>query len=499
MASLNNVVNVQLLPPGRQLARDNMNVVSIMTSQIGTLNSNNRYQLYRDIASVATDFGTDSDTYSTASSFFATRPNPVGSGGSLVIGFWRSVEEAVAASAATLTGAQLVEQTVIGQLQAISDGSFDIDVDGVTKAIASLDFRVATDLAGVVSIIDTALTGATATLHDDGISIVITSGTTGALSALTNPVAGAAGTFIGNILGLAAGNGNTLTQGAAASTLAAETKVDAVTALKSLINFKGVMFIDKPTNVEAKSLATWSVANSVLSYDVFNVASNLEIAVTNPVWDIKLSGLTNYRMIYSKAGNRKLAASYMARMHVVNFSAENSALTMNLKELSEAAEDYTETEITKAQAVGLDLYTTFKNVPKLLTSGANDFTDNVYNFIAFIDAVQTDMFNLLGGTSTKIAQTKRGINQMVDQAEKTTRGFVRAGVWSPGAWSSPDRFGDPETFDRNIAENGFYWLAGSLAGQPQSERENRISPVLQGAVKNAGAIHRADLLINLNL
>lgn len=499
MASLNNVVNVSLLPQGRSIARDNMNVVTIMTSQSGTLSSNNRYGIYRDIGAVAADFGTYSDTYTFATSFFNTRPNPIGAAGVLVIGYWRAAEETVAASAASLTGSQLVAETVLSQLQTISDGSFDIDVDITTESLTGMDFRVATSLSDVAGIIDDKLTGATASVSEDGLSIVITSNTTGASSELTYAVEAASGTFVGNLLSLSEGSGNALIQGAAADTLAAETKLEAITALKALVNFKGAMFISKPTDAEAISLAAWSKANDVMMYDVFNSASNLEVSVTNPVWQIKLAGNNTYRMMYSKMANRKMAASYMARMHVVNFSAENSALTMNLKELSVPAEEYSETEITKAKRVGLDIYTTFKDVPKLLTSGANDFTDNPYNLIAYVDAVQTDVFNVLGGTATKIAQTRPGVNTLIDQCEKTTRGFVKAGVFAPGTWTSPDFFGDQETFNRNIAENGFYWLGQPLSEQPQSEREARISPVLQGAVKNAGAIHRADIIINFNL
>jgi hypothetical protein len=149
--------------------------------------------------------------------------------------------------------------------------------------------------------------------------------------------------------------------------------------------------------------------------------------------------------------------------------------------------------------VGLDIYTSVKDVPVVLTSPANDFVDNVYNLIAFVDAVQTDMFNLLSLTGTKIPQTRRGVQQLVDQGEKTTRGFVRAGVFAPGTWSSPDSFGNIEVFNRAIEEDGFYWLAGSLADQPQSDRQERESPVLQAAVKNAGAIHKVDVIINFNL
>jgi hypothetical protein len=108
------------------------------------------------------------------------------------------------------------------------------------------------------------------------------------------------------------------------------------------------------------------------------------------------------------------------------------------------------------------------------------------------------MYNLLKGTATKIPQTRRGVAQLVDQAEKTTRQFVRAGVAAPGEWSSPDTFGNIDTFKQNIRDNGFYWLAGSLAEQSQASREARESPVLQGAVKLAGAVHSVSLIVNIN-
>jgi hypothetical protein len=499
MANITNVINVQLLPEGQLAARDNMNVVAIMTSQQnGPLSTANRYELYSDIASVAADFGTDSAMYSFATAFFGTNPNPINAGGVLVAGYWRGAQESVAATAATLTGAQLVETTVVDQMQAISDGSASITIDGVAKVISALDFRGATTLDAIAVIIDTAL-GVTASAEVVNNAIVITSATTGVLSLMAYAVPHTSGTFIGQILGLAEGTGAVTVQGAAAAVLAAETQVAAATALTALVNVKGITFIDDDTDANRKLMAEWAQANSVLVYEVFSGATYLTLnAVTNVVWEIKLASLTNYRMLYSAAANRRLAASYMARTHVVNFNAERSALTMHLKTLAVTAEEYSQSIITAAKAVGLDIYTTIKQTACVLTSGANDFVDNRYNLIAFIDAVQTDMYNLLKQTSTKIPQTKRGVNQLIDQGEKTTRGFVRAGVFAPGTWSSPDYFGDRETFERAIEENGFYWLAGELADQPQADRQARKSPVLQAAVKNAGAVHSTDVIINFN-
>jgi hypothetical protein len=250
---------------------------------------------------------------------------------------------------------------------------------------------------------------------------------------------------------------------------------------------------------EVQGIAEWANANQTLVYNVFSGPDYLLIDTTNPAWTVRLSKLVNFRMLFRKDGNRKFAASYMARAHTVNFNAENSAITMHLKELTVPAEALTQTEIDAADRIGLDVYIAIKDTPIVKTSGANDFVDNVYNLIAFVDAVQTDMFNLLKQTGTKIPQTTRGVAQLVAQGEKTTRGFVRAGVFAPGTWSSPDSFGDIDVFNRHIEENGFYWLAGELSEQPQSDRQARKSPVLQCAVKNAGAIHSVDVIINFNL
>ena len=495
--SINNVISVTLLQSGALAMADNPNVVTMLTSeQQGPLSSASRYRIYSDSGSVATDFGTASKAYDFALSFFGTSPNATNAGGFLVIGYWRGAEETLLATSASLNGAQLSEATVVGGLQQVADGTLTVDVDGTPEALTGLDFQSATSLAAIVEVIDSALTGATATIDDQ--RVVITSDTTGATSNITFATDPGTGTFIGQTLALTTGSGGFLTQGAAAETLTAETKLDAITELFAQVKFRGAMFIDNPTDEESKTLAEWGQANDVLQYDVFNSPANFLVDPSNIVWDIKLSSLTNYRMLYSKAGNRKLAASYMARAHTVNFAAENSALTMHLKELSVAAEEYTQTQVNQAQTVGLDLYTTIKLTPAILTSGANNFTDERYNLIAYVDFLQIDMYNLLKQTSTKIPQTTRGVNQLIDQAEKTTIQFVRAGVFAPGTWSSPDTFGDLDTFKRGISNNGFYWLAGSLAAQAQNSREARISPVLHGAVKLSGAIHSVDILVVVN-
>ena len=496
-ASITNIINVALIPEGQAAARDNMNVVCLMTSEQGVLSSAERFRAYRSAQAVEADWGTASAVSQYAATFFGTQPNAVNFGGSLIVGYYRGQAETVPATSATLHGVQLSEPSTLQTLNTVDNGSFIVEVDGVEQTVASLDFRTAISFDDVAEIIDTELTGATFE-HVNG-RFILTSSTTGATSTLGYFTPEGAGEFIGDILALSDGSGASLVQGADEEVLAVEDKLEGLSAVKAEVNFKGVCFIDRVLDAEVPTIAAWAGANSVLVYNVFSGSTYLEVSTDNPVWQVRLASQNEFRCLYSKAGNRKLAVTYMARAHTVNFNAENTAITMNLKTLSVPAEEYSQTEIDSAYRVGLDIYTSVKDVPVVLTSPANDFVDNVYNLIAFVDAVQTDMFNLLSLTGTKIPQTRRGVQQLVDQGEKTTRGFVRAGVFAPGTWSSPDSFGNIEVFNRAIEEDGFYWLAGSLADQPQSDRQERKSPVLQAAVKNAGAIHKADVIINFNL
>ena len=496
MASINRVVNVALLPEGQQASRDNMNVIAVLTSETGVITSAERYRAYLEISAVEADWGTASVVTQYAQTVFGTKPNPINFGGTLIVGLHRATAETVPATAATLRSTQLVEATIVSLLQTITDGSFNITVDATPVVAASLDFSAVTTLDGVATILDTAITGAVVS-HNNGY-LTVTSSTTGATSLLTYMSPGPSGTFIGGLLTMSSGTGGTLIQGAASVVLPIETKVESISALKALVNIKGAVFTDLVLDAEVPTLAAWAVANQTIIYNVFTGSSYLVVSAANPVWAVKLASQTNFRSLYSKSGNRLLAATYMARTHTVNFNAENSAMTMNLKTLSVPSETYSDTEMDSAKRVGLDLYTSIKDTPVVLTSPANDFVDNVYNITAFIDAVQTDMFNILKATGTKIPQTTQGVNTLVAQGEKTSRGFVRAGVFAPGTWSSPDSFGNIDTFNRNIEQFGFYWLAGLLKDQPQVDRQARKSPVLQCAVKNSGAIHEASIIILFN-
>lgn len=488
---LSNVINVGILPEGKAIAPDNMNAVCIMSSE-SPLNSTERYRVYKSISAIESDFGTYSSTYAHASILFQQSPNPINMGGALIVGFYRNVDEDVDATSAVLTGIQINEANVISNLQIITDGSMTITVNGSDVSVSNLDFSTTTTIDGIITLI-TAIVGATCTFSDQ--RFIFTSDTDGITSTISVAFP-ETGTFIGSLLGLS--DGASVVNGEAAQTLALESKVDAVSNVKSLVNFKGFCFIDNTTDSDSEELATWAQANAVLGYDVFSDISNLEIDNANPVWSIKSKSQNNYIMMYGI--DRRLAVGVMSRQHTVNFASADTANTLNLKEITGIeAVDYSQTTFNKAQTVGLNVYTFFKSIPKLVTTGANGWADDTYNIIAFVDHIKVSLFNVLGTTPTKIPQTIQGVNKLLDELEKKSRQFIRVGFIAPGTWTSPDSFGDRAVFERNIEQNGFYWIAGRLQDQSTEDRQARKSPVIQGAIKNAGAIHSVDIIINFNL
>lgn len=500
------IISVSLLEPAPTADADNPNAVLLVTDeQGGVISSANRYKEYSRISDVVSDFGSLSKTSAHARSILSQSPNPIDAEGSLIVGFWRGADEDVPATAGVLEGATINESMVIDVIREVSDGSFSIDIDGETQEATGLDFTGITSLSDVASIIEAAIpVGAAvndATVEALKASFKITSATTGATSTLSFMTAAASGTFIGELLGLTDEAGATTTDGADATTLTAETKVEALDELKADVGFRGAFIVPQTADNEVADLAAWAQANTVLLYDVFTGSGYFDLDTdTNPVWAATQAGQTNYRMLYRKDGNRRFGSAYMGRAHTVNFNADNSALTMHLKTLSGVTpEVFTQGELNDAETVGLDLYVSTKNRPWVRTSGANDFVDNRYNLIAFVDAVETDLFNFLGSAGTKVAQTLQGVQSILDQAERTTRRFVRANVFAPGEWLRPDTFGDRETFLRSIRDFGYFWMAGDLADQSQADRENRLSPPLQAAVKNAGAIHSADVIIQFDI
>ena len=121
------------------------------------------------------------------------------------------------AGVATPTAAFLTGGTIdLSAVTAVSDGEFQIDIDGSTVSASSMDFSSATTLAEVAAIVQTALsTNAVVTVTGNGLTITSTTTGTSSTIAYAEALSAGTGTDASALLGLTAGSGGVLTQGTA--------------------------------------------------------------------------------------------------------------------------------------------------------------------------------------------------------------------------------------------------------------------------------------------
>jgi hypothetical protein len=197
-----------------------------------------------------------------------------------------------------------------------------------------------------------------------------------------------------------------------------------------------------------------------------------------------------------------MAGAYLGRLLTVNFLGSNTTLTMHLKNLKGIPADgsLTQSQLTAAQAAGVDVYPNISSVVGLYTSGANQFSDMVYNDDWLALALQIAGVDELVGQDTKLPQTDAGIGSLLDalkvplgQAE--ANGFIAPGAWPEGA----PTFGNQALFLQNIAQQGWYIWAPPVATETQSELATREAPPIQVAVLAAGAVQSFAVTIDVAL
>lgn len=278
-----------------------------------------------------------------------------------------------------------------------------------------------------------------------------------------------------------------------------ETISEAITRLSKLVYWGGMICDKTATDSEIIAAAT---VNEGLDSIYFVCASSTD-ALSQGGLLYTLSAAKNEKtklLMYTMdgdAGALAFACAYASRGMSVNFNAQNSTITMNLKELSGLLADtnITETVYASCSSLGVDVYTGFGGLPKIVSNGNDLFFDDIYNRIWFVVALKVALFNSLATTSTKIPQTEQGVDKIKARARQVCQRGVYNGFIAAGTWNGTDTFGSQDDFYRNIEDFGYFVYSAPVSSQSQEERESRVSPVIQVACKQAGAIHKIDLIV----
>lgn len=481
---IGNVVRVSVSGPERGLATINTSALAIITDEAPIPADFGDYRTYLNPDGVAEDFGTSSETYRLALSVFNQKINILTGGGFLVV---VPRLQSGPATAAVILGTGPVNLLSLSA----TDYNLNVDVDGGgagDELIGSVD---TTSLATAeTSLNSTAITaaGLEFVLSGELSAAIVTLQTlaTGATKSITIGAAGT-GTDIAVPLGL--------TGSATGADAGIERAKDAILRTKGSVNYFGIVYNEKMADAVLTELAA-----TVQSLDKFQaVGSNLTADITGVFTTLKDSGYTKTRcMLYTISEDNALdfAAGYMSRLMSINFNATGTALTMHLKDFVGLVADsgVSQTILDAAKKAGVDVIADL-GIPKIFISGANLFSDQLYTRLSLQVDLQIAGFNYLAQTTTKIPQTETGMDGLKGTYRAVMKRYVGVGVFAPGTWNSPTRFGNPADHDRNIEEFGFFIYSLPLAQQAQSEREARIAPVVQIAAKEAGAIHSSDVIV----
>jgi hypothetical protein len=197
--------------------------------------------------------------------------------------------------------------------------------------------------------------------------------------------------------------------------------------------------------------------------------------------------------------NKYFAVSALGRMFSVNFYGSRTTLTLKFKQApSIQPSALTTTEVTNLEARNVNVYAMYENDTYIIEQGvmcSGMWADERHGTDWLQNAVQTEVYNLLYQSKTKIPQTNDGVNMIVSRIANTLNVAVNNGLVAAGTWNS-DGFGSLNEGD--YLDSGYYIYAEDVNEQLQSEREARHAPAIQVAVKLAGAIHDVDITINVN-
>ena len=266
------------------------------------------------------------------------------------------------------------------------------------------------------------------------------------------------------------------------------------------------ILIDTDAHNIASASQFANLAAYVQTLDKMLITASLTVAdfqTSGLFYNVQQAGQTNARCIYysdtTALDTPAFAAGYASRGLSTNWDGSLTAQTMNLKQITGYQPDQTltPTYLNEVQTNGVDVYPSFGGDPGLYTSGANGWFDQIYGQYWLKFALQAGGYNFLAQTNTKIPQTEVGMSGLKGSYLSVLAQGVNNGFIAPGAWTGAAPFGNSADLIRNIAQTGYYIYSLPVAQQSESARSNRQAPLVQIAVKLAGAIQSSQVIVQV--
>lgn len=281
-----------------------------------------------------------------------------------------------------------------------------------------------------------------------------------------------------------------------------ETLAQAITAVLQFTNWYGLGIAGDEDLTPAEITATAAAIQASSLSRVFAVTSDdsgiIDSASTTDIAStLKAAGYSRTFVQYSTK-SKYAALSAFGRAFTVNFTGNNTTITLKFKtEPGVTYETLTSSQAAAVDAKNANVYVYYANDTAILQQGVmanGDFFDERHGLDWLQNYVQTNLFNLLYTSTTKIPQTEAGITRLLSNVEQSLDQAVSNGLVAAGVWNGGD-IGQITAGD--TLTKGYYVYAQPLSSQAQADREARKAPLIQAAIKLAGAVHYADVQINV--
>lgn len=488
--SVSQVVDVDVnLSPTAAATRNFGSLLVLGASDV--LSPSEGLRAYSNAEGVARDFGIDAPEHDCARRFFAQRPQP----DILFVARW-----ARNATRGALRGAKLgaIEQR-IENFSTIADGALTISINGDEQQITDIDLTDVISLNEIAAALQAKFIGNVEVTYNVNYDrFEIRSGTSGPDSTISPAAIAGAGTDLAPLIGVI-GDEVVTKPGTDSESLEA-----AISRLSANSNAWYGLVVASPDLIDEEIIAAAEIIEAASPSRILGVTSSDS---TIPVPDVdddiasrlQAAGYARTVLQYSES-DPFAVVSAIARAFTVDYTAQNSTLTLKFKQQpGVTAENINATEARAITAKHCNVYVLYANDTSILQQGVmcnGDFFDERHGLDWLQNFIQTNLFNILYQSQTKIPQTDGGVNLLLTNVEQSAAQAVVNGLLAPGLWRSSVQFGGLRTGD--TLTKGYYVYAPPVASQNSADREARKAPTIQVAAKLAGAVHYANVIVNVN-
>lgn len=384
----------------------------------------------------------------------------------------------------------------VDNFKEVSKGTLTIIIDSQENKLQNLNFSNVNDINGIVEVLNGAGTKAGITvLEGNKIQFTTpTAGTAGNISIIETPLTqDTIDIYTSDYLS----GYSATTQAGVNST--GTTLQEAMLQAQEIGYCGGVITTQICDNSTIVDNATYIQTTDHVYYEVTQSLQNIAVLGAQ----LKAAELKKTRLLaYSSngaIGAKEALAAYATIAQSVNYQGTNTVLTMNLKTLTGIQPDtnLSQTYYNLAKENGVDIYGATEGLSVVYSFDNGYYTDEATTDLWFKKDLEVNGFNYLRQTNTKIPQTQSGLIGLQKAYEQSCIVGVRNGSFAPGTWNGAIPFGNPEDFLRNIEENGYYIYSIPISQQAQAEREARTAPLIQIALKRAGAFHNSNVIITI--